>query len=706
MAGSRVRLFASLLERLKDRDLPPDETLQAVVDSAARAMSTEVSTLYVLDACANELILAATRGLARSGVGFVTLKMGEGISGKAALLRAPESCSDVRQNHTFKLIPGFDQSHYLSILAVPVLHDDELIGVLNVQSVEVKDYNAWDEQELSAIAGMLAPLLSHYWSTGDLALGLHGPRLLSSVDGYVAASLGPAEICEQLASGLNLMLAPVRCSIAYGEPGTPREVVGEEPPETVRSALDACMRTASEQYILSDDVVALALPLKGESIVCGSVAVWTREVVGDPPWDAPHVRHYLKTLSQQAGLALERMLSMRSDAAPRESHPEESALYADLVELVLQDRGLDEVVEQASRASGIEIGIVDAFGTPLAGHVPAEVATDLVLRAGDQVLGRMLASAPIAERPVLETAAQVISLELSKWKVRFEVEAQLRGDVLETLLSGGPIEARELQARASLVGLDMRRTYTPIMFSFDEKGKPDLASPLAVRSLIRAAHKHFGEPPNAVVFQRPEGFLVLISSSEDPLAQSEAAVQDFKALTGIKHVGTGLGTPAQDPAAYAASVRKAGLSAALGLRFRLSGPITQGRLGVHGLLLAISEPDRLQEFLAEQLGALLSWDAKTGGDLVRTLEAYHVSGERLRPAARMLYVHVNTLKYRLARIEALTGRKLHDPVDRFNMYLALYALRLAEPDRETLISDEIRSPSLSESNDAALDDDT
>ena len=180
--------------------LPSDETLQAVVDAAARAMGTEVSTLYVLDACADELILAATRGLARSGVGFVRLKMGEGISGNAAQTAYHVSCSDVRQDGTLKLIPGFDQSHYLSILAVPVLHEDELIGVLNVQSVEVKEYDAWDEQELSAIATMLAPLLAHYWSTGDLALGLRGPRLLSSVDGYVAASLGPSEICEHLAS--------------------------------------------------------------------------------------------------------------------------------------------------------------------------------------------------------------------------------------------------------------------------------------------------------------------------------------------------------------------------------------------------------------------------------------------------------------------------------------------------------------------------
>ncbi len=704
MAGSRVRQFASLLERLRDRELPSDEKLQAVVDAVARSMGTEVATLYVLDKCADELILAATRGLARSGVGFVRLKMGEGISGTAAQTATTVCCSDVRQDGTFKLIPGFDQSHYLSILASPVMHEDELIGVLNVQSVEVKNYDAWDEQELAAIAGMLGQMLAQYWRSGDLALRLRGPHLLSSVDGYVAASLGPSEICEQLASALNLMLTPVRCSIAYVEPGVPATYFGEEPPDLVREALGSCIQSRSVYEGVGGDLHMLVLPLQGETAVCGSVAVWGPEDV-EAPWTASHIRNYLETLSEQAGVALERMHGMRSEGVIKELRTDDSALYTDLVEMVLADSGLDKVVAHASKVTGIQIGIVDAFGTPLAGQVPEGSATDLTLRAGDQVLGRLLAASSISERPVLETVAQVISLELSKWKVRFEVEAQLRGDVLETLLSDTPIEARELQARASIVGLDMRRTYTPIVFAFDEKGLADLASPLAVRSLIRAVHATFGDPPNAVVFQRPDGLLLVARTADDVLDKASAVVRDFKGLAGMENVGIGLGTPVLEPGSYAASIRKAAVNASLGLRFRFCGPITQGRLGVHGLLMAISEPERLQEFLDEQLGALLTWDEKTGGDLIRTLEAYHVSGERLRPAARLLFVHVNTLKYRLARIEALTGRKLHNPVDRFNMYLALYALRLAEPGRQTLISDEIHNTSLSETDDVELEDD-
>lgn len=693
MAGSHVRLFASLLERLRQRDLPSDDAIQAIVDAVARAMGTEVATLYVFDACSDELVLAATQGLARAGVGFVTLKMGEGISGRAARTGQPVSCPDVRGEPSFKLIPGFDQSRYRSILAVPVMDEGKLVGALNVQSVTVRDYDRWATMELEAIAALIAPMLSRYWNRGDLALRLRGPQLLSSVDGFVAATLGPASICEELASGLTRILPDIRCSVALRMPDAASELMGVDPGPLVEESLAQSMAEGDVVEQSSEDTAVLALPLQGESMVCGSLAVWTAAAIS-PPWKQAHVLHYLQTLSVQVGLALERMLAVRPDTH-NEAPSEESTLYSDLVELVLQDRGLDKLVEEASRACDTEIGIVDVFGTLLVGHIPERTMTDLPLKASDQLLGRMLASVSLRERPALETIAQVASLELAKWKARFEVETQLRGDVLDALLAGSMVEGRELQARTSLVGLDLRRCYTPVMFAFDTNA--NLASPLAIRSLVKAVHHHFGEPPAAVVFQRAEGLLALVSDCQDsPTAQVTKVVRDFRALAGLQCVGTGIGTPTQKPAEYAASVKRAMLSAMLGLRLGMSGPVNRHRLGVHGLLLAIDDTERLREFVDEQLGVLLTWDDKTGGNLIRTLEAYHISSEHLRPAARSLFVHVNTLKYRLARIEALTGRKLDDPVERFNMYLALYVLRLIEPNHSTLQPDESFEPDLAE----------
>jgi DNA-binding PucR family transcriptional regulator len=110
---------------------------------------------------------------------------------------------------------------------------------------------------------------------------------------------------------------------------------------------------------------------------------------------------------------------------------------------------------------------------------------------------------------------------------------------------------------------------------------------------------------------------------------------------------------------------------------------------VHGLLLALADSEQLRGYVQNHIGPLLASDENSSGDLTRTLEAYHISGERLSDAARLLSVHVNTLKYRLARIESLTGRSLRDPLARFNMYVALYALRLAEPRHPSVLPDEL-----------------
>ena len=693
MPGSRVRLFASLLERQRQRGLPSDEAIQSIVDAVAHAMDTDVATLYVLDSSAGELVLAATRGLARSGVGFVTLRLGEGISGTAALRRSPVTCSDVSQNTVFKLIPGFDQSRYESILAVPIVLDDEVIGALNVQTTAVHQYGESEIQDLVGIARTIAQTVKHYWSEGDLALRLRGPKLLSSVDGILAASFGPTQICEQVATALNAILPNAQSIVAFKASDSLQTVPNTSPAPVLLSAMTACVECGQAVELESGEMSILALPLRGQNTVCGVLAIAAGNSA-PTPWDLAHVRHYLEALTDRVGLALEPLiLHLRRESQPaHEATTAGSSLYADLVERVLQDRGLEEVVEAAGRACNAEIAVVDVFGTTMAGNVPADVDVDLQLTAGGHSLGRLLSSASPRHLPGLETAAQVISLELAKSKVRFEVEGQLRGGVLELLLSGADIDGRELQARASLVGLDLRRDYTPVMFAFDTSSRLELTSPMATRSLIRAVQRHLGAPPDSVAFHRPDGLLVLVNNCGPRLqAKVGEVLEELRFLAHLDVVGTGVGTAASRPADYAGAVKKAMLAATLGVRLGMNKPVTSSELGVQGLLLAVEDSDQLREYVQSQIGPLLSSDEKSGGDLTRTLGAYHTSGERLSVAAKLLSVHVNTLKYRLARIESLTGRSLRDPIARFNMYLALYALRLAEPRHPTVIPDELSS---------------
>lgn len=71
------------------------------------------------------------------------------------------------------------------------------------------------------------------------------------------------------------------------------------------------------------------------------------------------------------------------------------------------------------------------------------------------------------------------------------------------------------------------------------------------------------------------------------------------------------------------------------------------------------------EVLADpRLDAIFDYDADHGTELVESLRVYLRAGANARDAARLLTLHPNTLRYRIARVEELSGLNLKDPDDR------------------------------------------
>ncbi|MGI8690538.1 MAG: PucR family transcriptional regulator [Thermomicrobiales bacterium] len=103
-----------------------------------------------------------------------------------------------------------------------------------------------------------------------------------------------------------------------------------------------------------------------------------------------------------------------------------------------------------------------------------------------------------------------------------------------------------------------------------------------------------------------------------------------------------------------------------------------GDLGIYRLLYPLWQSDGLAAFSGDVLGGLLAYDEKRGGGLVQTLEAYLDLGGGMQEIADRLYIHRNSLIYRLRRIEDLTGRILADPHDRLLLHLALKVRQMPE----------------------------
>jgi DNA-binding PucR family transcriptional regulator len=83
-------------------------------------------------------------------------------------------------------------------------------------------------------------------------------------------------------------------------------------------------------------------------------------------------------------------------------------------------------------------------------------------------------------------------------------------------------------------------------------------------------------------------------------------------------------------------------------------------------------PDDVRRTFAERvLRPVLAYDERNDAGLLETLEAFlDCSGSWSRTAER-LHLHVNTVRYRIGRVEELTGRDLGTSADRVDVFLAL-----------------------------------
>jgi len=91
----------------------------------------------------------------------------------------------------------------------------------------------------------------------------------------------------------------------------------------------------------------------------------------------------------------------------------------------------------------------------------------------------------------------------------------------------------------------------------------------------------------------------------------------------------------------------------------------------HERLLASVPTPVLRSFTERLLGPLADYDARHSAELLPTLRSFLACDGSWSACASRMYVHVNTVRYRIGRIEALTGRDLSALPDRVDFFLAL-----------------------------------
>jgi hypothetical protein len=159
--------------------------------------------------------------------------------------------------------------------------------------------------------------------------------------------------------------------------------------------------------------------------------------------------------------------------------------------------------------------------------------------------------------------------------------------------------------------------------------------------------------------------VIVVGGAPDPVAATEKLLAGF----GDGPVVVGPTVPSLDEATDSARAALAGFRAAP------AWPTAPRPVAADDLLpeRALAGDTDARRLLRQSVyGALV----RAGGELLETLDAFFAAGGVLESAARSLFVHPNTVRYRLKRIADVTGFSPLDPRDAFALRVALAIGRL------------------------------
>lgn len=137
-------------------DLYLEDILKLIVSLTAGVMNAKICALWLLDKDKKELKIRATQAMSEEYLKERTLKIGEGIVGLVAESRKYIVILDVTKDERYKEKILAKKENLVSMLSVPMMVKDRLIGVINVYTVESYKFTKSDIELLSTVANQAA----------------------------------------------------------------------------------------------------------------------------------------------------------------------------------------------------------------------------------------------------------------------------------------------------------------------------------------------------------------------------------------------------------------------------------------------------------------------------------------------------------------------------------------------------------------------
>lgn len=306
----------------------------------------------------------------------------------------------------------------------------------------------------------------------------------------------------------------------------------------------------------------------------------------------------------------------------------------------------------------------------------------IAVRAGEEILGSIWVAVRENLEPVrlraLEDAANLVALEMMKLRAGEHVERRLRADLVATVIGGGS-QAPVAADRLALHGLPVSVVAIELRTEENDRQPDSAARLIAGRERVGdALAMHLsavsGGSVAAVIGDLCVGLVVAHGTDDDAELSVLRLVEGFlERVSSPYRLIAGIGFATGDVRGIEASFHEAE-RAVRALRARGKDRVAARLSDVQADSLVIELADRVAargERPHGPVARLAAYDARNDSHLVETFAAWLEHFGDIPSAAKAVYTHPNTFRYRLKRVAEIGEIDLTNPGDRFAAMLHL-----------------------------------
>lgn len=291
-------------------------------------------------------------------------------------------------------------------------------------------------------------------------------------------------------------------------------------------------------------------------------------------------------------------------------------------------------------------------------------------------------SDPATLRSLLDYTSSLCAILLQSRLELKQEQYKFQNAFIYDLLYGNLKRSEDIIATGEMWGWDFRRPHAVLLFLIPEL--EPLSSEWHLRDVLlrileQAIFDKYFKNPAALVRQNEFAILVPMAAATPSDQKGELFSFTDNILTQLAKtelegkVACGVGQIYAEPIDLFRSYQEAKVSLEMGRLLDIAVPFF-GDLGLERILYKHDLQD-LKEYYAHVLGALHKQDDQEGS-LVTILESFADNQFDVNKTAQAIFLHRNTLRYRLNKIENILGKPLTDINTRLDIVAALKIKRL------------------------------